>query len=292
MKSYAGAKPQSRRAAAVVHVLGPRVDDALALLVHRVGDARRRKRAQDFRANLVGRRRERAEVVGRLRERASRGARGEREQRLDAVGHRHERNARVGPDEAGVRLPLRGRVDHLGRVVRRAARRHGHRRNQARKPHGAEIHAAALRVGRQLLVVTARSSGRAARNTACCTRTSSSAASTRPRGRGRRGASPRATAGRTRRSTTDRETTTGRPCDSASRCANSSRFSVPSTLTSCAVTRRELGARREQRGQVEDQVDLELREDPLERARGRGSSRSPRAAPAGRAPARAGRRPA
>ena len=60
---------------------------------------------------------------------------------------------------------------------------------------------------------------------------------------------------------------TGRPCDSASCCANSSRFSVPSTLTWCAAQRRELRARRQQRRQVEDEVDLELGQDALEQRR-------------------------
>ena len=37
--------------------------------------------------------------------------------------------------------------------------------------------------------------------------------------------------------------------------------------------RRELGARRQQRGEVKHQLDLELGEDPLEQRRDRGSSR-------------------
>ena len=39
---------------------------------------------------------------------------------------------------------------------------------------------------------------------------------------------------------------------------------MPSTLTWCAVVGRELAAGREQRGEVEDEVDLELGEDALE----------------------------
>ena len=58
--------------------------------------------------------------------------------------------------------------------------------------------------------------------------------------------------------------TTGRPCDSASRCANSSRLSVPSTLTWCAVTGVNSDARREQRREMKDQLDLELGKDALE----------------------------
>ena len=84
---------------------------------------------------------------------ALRGALRQREQRLDAVRHRHERNARVRPHETRVRLAFRGGVNHLGRVVRRAARRHRHRRDQARKPDGAKVNAAADGIRRQLLVV-------------------------------------------------------------------------------------------------------------------------------------------
>ena len=60
--------------------------------------------------------------------------------------------------------------------------------------------------------------------------------------------------------------TTGRPCDSASRCANSSRLSVPSTLTVMRRDRRELGAGRKQRREMEDELDLELGEHALEHA--------------------------
>ena len=44
---------------------------------------------------------------------------------------------------------------------------------------------------------------------------------------------------------------------------------MPSTLTSCAVDRRELGARRQQRREMEDEIDLELRQHPLEQCRDR-----------------------
>ena len=42
---------------------------------------------------------------------------------------------------------------------------------------------------------------------------------------------------------------------------------MPSTFTWCAVHRRELAARREQRREVEDAIDLELGEDALEQRR-------------------------
>ena len=103
-------------------------------------------------ANLLGRRVEGADVVGGAREALARRGR-QRQQRLHAVGHRHERDAGVGPDEAGVRLALRRGVDHLGRVVGRAAGRHGDRGDQAREAHAPEVHAARELLGRELLVV-------------------------------------------------------------------------------------------------------------------------------------------
>ena len=75
VKSCFGAKPQSRRGGAVVDVLGPGVHDALSLFVDVIRDVRRRKRAEDFGADFVGRGRERAEAVGGLRDRRPRRAR-------------------------------------------------------------------------------------------------------------------------------------------------------------------------------------------------------------------------
>ena len=58
--------------------------------------------------------------------------------------------------------------------------------------------------------------------------------------------------------------TTGRPCDSASCCANSSRRQRPFDVDLVRGHRRELGARRQQRREMEDQIDLELRHQALE----------------------------
>ena len=129
------------------------------------------KVAPHHRGDLAGARAERRDVVDELAERV-RGRLGQLQHRVDAVRHRHERHPDLLADEAGVRLALRGGVDHLGRVVARAAARQRERRDEAREADRAEVDAGLLGLDRELAVVAARSSGPGSRSRACCSRTS------------------------------------------------------------------------------------------------------------------------
>ncbi len=191
--------------------------------------------------------------------------RGQRQQRLDAVGHRHERNARVGPHEAGVRLALAPRRESSparSRTCRPTARsppRSGPgsaRSGSRRGPTAARPRAACS---------AARSSGPSCSQysllqpyivVGVLQSSSLHAAGARAWSRGR--------AGRRRQSTRDRRTTTGRPCDSRFALRELEQVERALDVDLVRGDRRELGARREQRRQVEDGVDLELGQDALE----------------------------
>ena len=67
--------------------------------------------------------------------------------------------------------------------------------------------------------------------------------------------------------------TTGRPCDSAFVLRELEQVERALDVDLVRRHRRELGARRQQRGEVKDQLDLELREHALEQAASRESIR-------------------
>jgi hypothetical protein len=136
----------------VVHVGRPGVHDALPLRLDAVAQGGARELLQDPRPQFLGRGIERADVVRGPRQAGARRGR-EAQQRVHGIGHGHERDARVGPYEAVVGLAARGGVNHLGREVARAPRGQRIRRNQPGKPDAPEIDAADRRFRRELLVV-------------------------------------------------------------------------------------------------------------------------------------------
>ena len=137
--------------------------------------------AHDRVADLLGRRVERADVVRRPRQPLAR-RRASCSSASTPSGMAMNGMRVSGRTKQAYGSPLRRRVDHLRRVVRRAARRH--RRPPRSVPGSARERKSTLparALGGELLVVARVVACRAARNTACCTRTSSSGAPTRPR---------------------------------------------------------------------------------------------------------------
>ena len=158
--------------------------------------------AQHGRANLFGRWVERSDVIGGACQALS-WSRGQLQQRHDTVGHGHERDACVRPDETRVRYALgcqHGSFPARSRTFRPTARSPprsipGNGRSGSRHDRSPVRRPAACR--------TARSNARAARNTACCTHTSSSAAPIHLLALCPRAVSSRGPANRTRQSKTD-----------------------------------------------------------------------------------------
>ena len=232
-RSNRGEKPQSRRATPSSTSAGQEstMPCRFSSTWNRMSASGNASRTMS--SHLLGGRIERADVVGGARQSLTR-RRGQRPQRLDAVRHGHERDARVGAHEAGVRLPFRGRMDHLRRIVGGPARRQRHRRDQSREAQAAEVDAAGGTLRGELLVVARVVASRAVRNTACCSRTSWSAGCRGPRRRRRRGRASRDPAARRRQSRTDRRRSPAGRATRPACCANSRSCSVPSTLTWCA----------------------------------------------------------
>ena len=178
-----------------------------------------------------------------------------------------------GRTKQRVRLVPRRRVDHLRRVVRRAARRASSAPRSGRETARSGNPPGRSSARRPAACSAARSRRPAARNTACCSRTSSSDAGTRPR------------VTRPARCLVSRS---GRPyaaiddgIEEDDRAAVRFGFVLRELeqvqrafdVDLVRRDRRELGARREQRREMEDQIDLELRHQAFERARDRGSTR-------------------
>ena len=202
----------------------------------------------------------------------SRGASASRSSAVHRVGHRHERDARVRADEAGVRLALRRGVDHLRREVAGAARRQSSRprsgrgsgssgNRPCRSADRARVACSAWRSSRpSVLAVELVAAVHRRRMVEIVFRTLPAASSSPGR------------AGRRRRSTTDRGT---RPAGRATRPAAGRTRARQRAFDVDVVRRhrRELAARREQRGEVEDAIDLVFGEDAVEQRACRGSSR-------------------